>query len=673
MRVTIKELAEIAGVSIATVSHVINKTRYVSPELVEKVENAIRETGYFSKKLEIGKKRVASKSIIALIIPNLLESMYLKLIKNISDLLIERGYLVSTYCTQDSEELEHNILMRACEDKNIKGIILIPCKTKEKQYNAIIERNIPLVFLEKNIIGKEEDCVTVDNEYAIYNAVKYLIKSGHEKIGLLLSGEKDLSIIKERINGYKRGLLESDLNFNEDNLLLFSVDEEVSHKIISYYQAKKPSAIIVCNNFLMLDLLKMMNQLNLKCPEDISIIGFGDEEWYELMNPPITSVSQDIKLMSRYAVERIINKIEKQKIIDGKKYIMTNLCVRKSTQMIGRGPFGERAFSVEDITFSKEEKQKIREGNYKVAISFHYGGTAWQMLHEKGIRETLDKFGITVLSVTDAHFDPELQVTQLEGIGMQQPDAIIAIPSDDTITAPIFKKLSLKTKLIFMSNVPKGLDIEDYVTCVSVNERENGSIAATMMGKYFMEKEEVKVGFITHGASFYGTYLRDMVATQIVCENYSNIQIAEVASFVNIEDCYKICKNMIKKHPDIQGLYVCWDQPALQVIKALEEMKRHDIAIFTYDLDEEIAKYLIQGKYVKGMGTQRPYEQGVAVALATAKALIGKGKFKYVGVSPYEVQKDNFLRAWKEIMHEPVPESLLRYFGKNYVNFDKSN
>lgn len=119
---------------------------------------------------------------------------------------------------------------------------------------------------------------------------------------------------------------------------------------------------------------------------------------------------------------------------------------------------------------------------------------------------------------------------------------------------------------------------------------------------------------------------------------------------------------MIRENPDIEALYICWDQPALRAIRALEEMGRDDIAVFTYDLDEEIGEYLVQEKYVKGMGTQRPYEQGVAVGLATAKALLGNSKFKYVGVSPCTVQKYNFLRVWKDIMHEPVPEKLKSYF-----------
>lgn len=661
MKVTIKELAQIAGVSIATVSHVINKTRYVSPELVDKVEKAIEQTGYTSGKLNDGRKKIGAKSIIAVVVPLLSGTLYVKLTRYISEILAERGYLVSVYYSQNNEKLEKNILLRLCEDKNVRGIILSPCSMSGKHYEKVVARHIPLVLLERKLQNVQVDSIVVDNETAIYRAVHHLVKYGHEKIGIIL-GNSQSSTVKERLNGYRKAIQDADIYYDEKNVLTIRRDESYEEKIIDFYKKQKPSAIVTGSNYLTLILLRTMKKMGLECPDDLSIVGFGDEAWCELVEPPLTTIRQDAYRMAMLASSRIIERIDNSMESSEEYCVQTELNIRKSTQMIGRGPFGERAFSPDDITFTEEERMRIKQGDFKVAISFHYGGTAWKDLHERGIRDTLEKFGITVVTVTDAHFDPELQITQLEGISMQKPDAVIAIPSDDTLTAPTFKKLAKKTKLIFMSNVPEGFDADDYVTCVSVNERENGRIAATLMGEYFKGEKEVKVGFITHGAPFYGTYLRDMVATQVICENYSNIQIESVASFVKIENAYRICKSMISEHPDIQALYVCWDQPALHVIRALEEMGREDIAVFTYDLDEQIGEYLVQERYVKGMGTQRPYEQGVAVGLATAKALLGSRKYKYVGVSPYTVQRYNFLKAWKEIMHEPVPEKLKVYF-----------
>lgn len=661
MKVTIKELAQIAGVSIATVSHVINKTRYVSPELVDKVEKAIEQTGYTSGKLSDGRKKIGAKSIIAVVVPLLSGTLYVKLTRYISEILAERGYLVSVYYSQNNEKLEKNILLRLCEDKNVRGIILSPCSMSGKHYEKVVARHIPLVLLERKLQNVQVDSIVVDNETAIYRAVHHLVKYGHEKIGIILGNSRS-STVKERLNGYRKAIQDADIYYDEKNVLTVRRDESYEEKIIDFYRKQKPSAIVTGSNYLTLILLRTMKKMGLECPDDLSIVGFGDEAWCELVEPPLTTIRQDAYRMAMLASSRIIERIENSMESSEEYCVQTELNIRKSTQMIGRGPFGERAFSPDDITFTEEERMRIKRGDFKVAISFHYGGTAWKDLHERGIRDTLEKFGITVVTVTDAHFDPELQITQLEGISMQKPDAVIAIPSDDTLTAPTFKKLAKKTKLIFMSNVPEGFDADDYVTCVSVNERENGRIAATLMGEYFKGEKEVKVGFITHGAPFYGTYLRDMVATQVICENYSNIQIESVASFVKIENAYRICRSMISEHPDIQALYVCWDQPALHVIRALEEMGREDIAVFTYDLDEQIGEYLVQERYVKGMGTQRPYEQGVAVGLATAKALLGSRKYKYVGVSPYTVQRYNFLKAWKEIMHEPVPEKLKVYF-----------
>lgn len=659
MKTTIKELARIAGVSIATVSHVINKTRYVSPELVEKVENAIKQTGYTSRMQNSGKTMIGARSIVAVVLPFLSGSSSVRLIEYTSEILSDKGYLVSVYYSQNNESLEKNILLRLCEDKNIRGIIIYPCNPLGKYYTKLRARRIPVVTIGQKPYHIHADHISDDNETAIYKAIQHLIKYGHEKIGLL-SENTHPGKLKEQLSGYQRAITESDIDYDEKNILIVQ-DHSTSEKLIhDFYKTRKLTAVITGSASLTFSFLKAMKRMGLACPDDLSVIGYGDEKWYDLIDTPFTTIRRDVYRTASLAASRIIEQIERPSTVPEHFSVQTTLIIRKSTQMIGRGPFGERAFSPDDITFTDEERARIRDGDFKVAISFHYGGTAWKALHERGIRDTLESFGITIVSVTDAHFDPELQIAQLEGISMQEPDAVIAIPTDDTLTAPTFKKLAKKTKLIFMSNLPAEFGTNDYISCVSVNERENGRIAATLMGEYFREKTEVKAGFINHGAPFYGTYLRDMVATQVICENYPNIRICAVSNFMKIKNAYRICKTMLHEHPDIEALYVCWDQPALQVIRALEEMGRSDVAVFTYDLDEKIGEYLIRENYVKGIGTQRPYEQGVAVGLATAKALLGSKMYKYVGVSPYTVQRCNFLKAWKDIMHEPLPEKLKR-------------
>lgn len=667
MGTTIKDIAKTAGVSVATVSHVVNKTRYVSPELVKRVEDAINDSDY---KIKIQKKvsslKIGKQSQVAIVIPSLMGSLYVQLIEHISAFLREKGYIAAVYFSNENYRQEKEILNRLMMDKKVAGIILSPCRMDSKNYEKLYARNIPVVLLERAISGKEEESVVAENTRALYKGTQHLIKNGHKKIGVIL-GDLTTSAVAERLEGYQRALRDAELDYTEKDVLSIVHEENIEEgieKIRNFYNRRRPTAIISGGNRLTFLVLKALQHMGLECPQDISVVGFGDEEWCELVVPPLTAMRQDTRSMAYYAVERIAAKIENRDYEKGEIRVPLQISVRKSTQMIGGGPFGEKAFSPDDIALTEEEKRQLRQGNFKIGISFHYSGTAWKRLHEAGIRQTLEMLGVTVAAVTEANFDSELQVTQLEALAMQRLDAIIAIPADDNVTAGTFKKLSRETKLLFLSNVPAGFGTDDYVSCVSVNERENGRIVGTLLGEYYKGKKHVKVGFINHGLPFYGTHLRDGIAVQIICENYVNIEIASVEQFQNIEDAYEIVKNMLRRHPDIQGLYVSWDQPALRVIRALEELGREDVEIFTTDLDREIGNYLVKDKYVKGMSTQRPFEQGVAAAMAAAKALLGHNGYKYIGVSPYLVQKKNIVRAWKDIMHEPIPGEWNVYMEK---------
>ena len=113
-----------------------------------------------------------------------------------------------------------------------------------------------------------------------------------------------------------------------------------------------------------------------------------------------------------------------------------------------------------------------------------------------------EQYGIDIISVTDAHFDASLQNAQLEGIRLQKPDAVIAIPADDKETKEQFRELAKVSKLVFLSSVPENMEKNSYVCCVSVNEIENGINVGRMMGQYCKGKH-VEAGFIIHGCDLY--------------------------------------------------------------------------------------------------------------------------------------------------------------------------
>jgi ribose transport system substrate-binding protein len=660
LSVTIKDVALQAGVSIATVSHVINKTRYVSPEVEARVNQVIDRTGYRAKILDkVNTLRVGRQSEVAFVAPSIGNTMGSQAAVALSRHLAERGFVLSIYVTNDDPKRERHILGQLITNRRIAGIVLTPISESPQEYARLVSSGLPFVCLDRHIRDERIDAVLSDNLGAMYQGTAHLIKSGHEKIAIILESRWGTTS-DERLAGYKKALADNGISFRENLAVVVDRAGGSSEAAIkSALQNESPSAAIAGGNKLTLTLLSTIEKMGLSCPEDISVVGFGDQEWFSIASPPLTVLRQDIQTMARLAAERLVNKIAN--LANGRleERVPVQLSIRKSTQIIGKGPFGEIATSPDELLLSDREIEALRAGDYRVGISFHYCGTAWARLHEEGIRETLQKVGVKVVAVTDAHFDPRLQVTQLDGIRMLHPNAVIAIPTDDKATAQKFKDLSKETRLVFISHVPEGFTKEDYAACVSVNEQENGRNAGVLLGELFKHRKGVKVGFINHGAPFYGTRLRDLAAEQMINESYrDSVDIVDLRYFYEIPRAYEVCREMLAAHPEIEGLYISWDRPALNAIRALRELGREDVEIVTFDLDIEIATYLANGQFVKAMSTQRPYEQGVAVGLATAKALLGDERYKYIGVPPYLVEPKNLGRAWKDILHERMPDSL---------------
>lgn len=661
MGVTITEIAKEAGVSIATVSHVLNHTRYVSPELAEKIQQIAEEKGYQPKhnSESAGKKyRMGKSSEIALVIPNTFSIVYTRLVTVLSELADTKGYILCIYLSNGDKSQEKHVLSELIANRRIAGIILCPVQSDRKAYKKLIQSAKPFVCLERKLEDSESDSVVSDNVQGVREMMEHLINSGHERIALLLE-DKCLTTVTERKEGYLQVIWEHEIGYDEELIACIQLEEEKQTRecIKRFIKKKVPTAILAGGNTLTLRCLKAMDEMGLECPRDISVAGFGDDEWCELMNPSLTVLTQDTEELGRRAIAILFDRIEQRGPEEVSQIkVPMELTVRKSTTSIARGPFGEKVVYPEENLLTDQEIELVKAGNYKVAISFHYTGNEWTRLHEKAIKDSLSTMGVRVLSVADANFDPELQNTQLEGIEMQNPDGVIAVPTDEIKTAGKFKELAKKTKLVFVNNVPYGLNNDNYSCWISVNERENGQNAARILCDHFTGQCDVKIGLLIHGTPFFATKQRDFFAEQVFREEGSNVKLVSRRMFYSIDRTYEVCKRMIQDHPEIQGLYITWERPALQAIRALKELGREDIAITTTDLDYEIASYMARGEMVVGLSSQRPYDQGVAVATAMARALIGRCVHRCIGVAPYMVKASNLEKAWREILKTKMPD-----------------
>ena len=612
------------------------------------------------KKIEEKERRlkVGRQSEIVAVIPNVESTIYRDMVVYLKKYVSIQGYQFYIAITDNDIKEEAQVLEGLIQNKKTAGIIHVPVSDVAADYKKLIESGIPFVCMERNILGDGIDAVEFRDREAIFKGTDYLLECGHKNILFLRESLKSTTR-DERTRGFLLALEEHGINTNDANISDINIESGADNCILEIQKAMRrymPTAIMAGGNRITLYLMKTMRDRGIECPEEISVVGFGDEGWSELTYPPLTILKRDVEGLSRRAVNMLFEKINTGHVIEQDYYADVELIIRKSTRMLDNGPFGEEAATPESIVITKEEKSRLRAGNFRVAISFHYTGTSWAELHEKGIRDELEQYGIDIISVTDAHFDASLQNAQLEGIRLQKPDAVIAIPADDKETKEQFRELAKVSKLVFLSNVPENMEKNSYVCCVSVNEIENGVNVGRMMGEYCKGKH-VEAGFIIHGAVFYGTRARDEAAEKIISEQYKNIDIKAIRGFGEIENAYQVCKDMITENPQIKVLYVSWDRPALLVIRALKEMHREDIAIFTTDLDYKIAQYMESG-IVKGLSTQRPYEQGRTAAHVVAKSLLSNDVPKYVGVQPYVVDAKQLGRAWKDIFHEGMPEEM---------------
>ncbi len=335
------------------------------------------------------------------------------------------------------------------------------------------------------------------------------------------------------------------------------------------------------------------------------------------------------------------------------------------SKILSTGPNGEAAAPASDITLTEEEKQQIRDGGYKAAISLHYGGNDWATSQLEGLKATFKDLGIEIVATTDANFSAEQQVSDIETIMAKDPDVIISIPTDATATADAFKKAADEgIKLVFMDNVPSEMTAgKDYVSCVSADNYGNGCVAAELMGEALGGKGQI--GMVYYDADFFVTNQRDQGFKETMAAKYPDIEIVTEQGFTDENGCSERGDAILTQYPMINGIYASWDVPMEGVLSSVKAagLTGDDVKLTTIDLGNNIAKEIAEGNVV-GLGAQLPYDQGVAEATLAAYSLLGKEAPAYVAVAAKKVDGSNILEAYKDVYHVEAPDWLQEAAGR---------
>jgi len=330
-------------------------------------------------------------------------------------------------------------------------------------------------------------------------------------------------------------------------------------------------------------------------------------------------------------------------------------------QVFSTGPNGESPTGASELVLSDAELAQIKDMKAKAAIVMHYAGNDWSSAQIAGLKSQFEKMGIEVVAVTDANFKPEKQVTDVETVLALDPDIIVSIPTDTVATSAAYKAAAAAgVKLVFMDNVPADMKQgEEYVSVVSADNYGNGVTAAHLMAKYI--GSEGKIGVIYHEADFFVTAQRYQAFMKTITDNYPNIEVVEEQGITGPDfagDAEKVASAMMTKYADLKGIWAVWDVPAEGVLAAARAMGREDLVITTIDLGLNVAVEMAKGGMIKGLGAQRPFDQGIAEATLAGYGLLGKAAPEYVALYMLPVEKDNLLEAWDTVYHAAPPADL---------------
>lgn len=304
-----KDIAAKVGVSVSTVSRVLNNSATVDGETRKKVEDAIRELKYrpnFSAKaLKEGRFNT-----IAFILPNLENPIYPTLSIAIEEQARERGYYVLLCNTKDDLERESEYIDRL-RMQGVDGFLFSTALTGTQSEGIIGLRseNIPTVCLVREA-GDTTDSFIADNISGGKMATEYLLAKGYQNI-VTLTGRQSLALYKYRTDGYKKALQESGIPFLEENIWLCAAgDVETAQEVMStkIQQGEIPKAIFAQSDPLALDAIIAMNNLGLRVPQDIEIIGF--DNIHMANNMSLTTIDQPLEEMARDAVNHLLDIIE---------------------------------------------------------------------------------------------------------------------------------------------------------------------------------------------------------------------------------------------------------------------------------------------------------------------------------------------------------------------------
>ncbi|MEW8972606.1 MAG: LacI family DNA-binding transcriptional regulator [Tissierellaceae bacterium] len=337
MIITIHDVAKEAGVSIATVSRVINNNYPVKEETREKIEKTIEKLGYVPN--EIARSLILkSTSSIGIVVPGITNLFFPTIVEEINRVLIDKGFTMSLYSTEGDPNME-KIVIDSIISRNMDGIIAIDpsIENLENNYFQDLCRKIPTIIINGNTNKYECNFISYDEEAGTRRAFQYLLELGHRKISFI-RGDRSLSYdLKENL--YREFIRDNELDY--ENIISVGMGNslEVIEKTGEIYEELLNSkdmgtAVFACNDLMAVGVINACNRAKIRVPEDMSVIGFDNTLLSSITHPRITTVDLKMKKIGKTAATELVDMIKGKYTKIRKIVYDTKLVVRESCSEI---------------------------------------------------------------------------------------------------------------------------------------------------------------------------------------------------------------------------------------------------------------------------------------------------------------------------------------------------
>ena len=328
---TIKKVCQLAGVSTATVSRTLKNPDMVNEKTRERIFKAIAEAGYRPNVLASSIKTGRSNSLVVLV-PNLSNPFFLKIIQGIEQAAQENGYSVLLGDTQGEAKRENEYASMVLSNR-ADGLIHLDHSFPFSKNDETLAENVPMVSVcERIVSNKKYPVVELDNYSACRALANHLTSYGHKRFGVI-AGQKESQIYRDRLSGIKSVLQEEGITL-EDSLVVggeYSMEagEIGARELLS--NINRPTAIFCFNDDIAIGAIHEIKKHGLRVPDDISVVGFDNIKVSAYIDPPLTTIDQPAYDMGRKAVEVVLQQIKKKPLQRDREIVQFSLLERESS------------------------------------------------------------------------------------------------------------------------------------------------------------------------------------------------------------------------------------------------------------------------------------------------------------------------------------------------------